>query len=124
MPIQANNDDVAELATTLSQLESLILGPACSENTCATTVACLLQISVHCIRLEKLAIRFNTTNIVDDFRDISKGHRFQELHSLPRCTLSCLDISQIPLKRPNGSCCHRVYTDVSVIATTILICEQ
>ena len=46
-----NNDHVTEFAMALTQLESLLLGYPCSENTCLTTVACLLPISVHCSRL-------------------------------------------------------------------------
>ena len=92
-----NNDDVTELVMALSQLESLLLGRPCSDNTCTTTVACLLPISVHCVKLQKLAIHFNTTNIVDDLRNISDGPRFQELYSRPRCRLTCLDVYGIPL---------------------------
>ena len=92
-----DDDDITKLAMALPRLRALILGSPCSENTCATTAACLLQISVHCIELEKLEIHFNTTNIVDDLKNISEDPRFQELRSLPRCTLWCLDVDQIPL---------------------------
>jgi len=92
-----NNDDVTKLVMTLSQLDSLLLGRPCSNNTCATTVACLLPISVHCVGLRTLAIHFNTTNIVDDLRNISDVPRFQELYSRPRCKLSCLDVYGMPL---------------------------
>ena len=44
-----------------------------------------------------MEIHFNTTNIVDDSKDISENLRFQELHSLPKCTLSRLDVYRIPL---------------------------
>ena len=92
-----NNDNVTELAMALTQLESLLLGHACFENTCLTTVACLLPISVHCNRLEKLEIHFNITNIVDNFKNILEDPRFQQLRSLPRCPLRRLDVYQIPL---------------------------
>jgi len=92
-----NNDDVAELAMALPQLESLLLGNPCCNNTCATTIACLLPISVHCIKLQSLKIHFNTTNIVDDFKNTSGDHRFQELRSLQRCTLPSLGVMRIPL---------------------------
>jgi len=91
-----DNNDVVALAMALSQLESLLLGHPCFENTCATTATCLLPISVYCIKLQKLEIHFNTTNIVDDLKNISRG-RFQELLPLPRCPLSCLEVSRIPL---------------------------
>ena len=92
-----NNDNVTELAMALTQLESLLLGSACSENTCLTTVACLLPISVHCNKLKKLEIHFNATNIVDDFKNILEDPRFQQLRSLPRCSLAYLDVRQMPL---------------------------
>jgi len=92
-----NDDNVTELAMALPQLESLLLGHPCSNNTCATTVACLLPISVHCIKLQSLQIHFNTTNIVDDIKNISGDPRFQDLHSLQRCSLPRLDVMKIPL---------------------------
>ena len=92
-----HDSSVTELATALPQLEFLVLGRPCPENTCATTIACLLSISVYCPKLEQLGIHFNTTNIVDDFKNISVDPRFQELRLLPRCPLSCLDVSEMPL---------------------------
>ena len=94
---ELDDDDVAKLAMVLSQLESLMLGYACFQNTCATTIGCLLPISVHCVRLQSLEVHFNTTNIVDDLKNVSEDPRFQELRPLPRCTLSRLDVSDIPL---------------------------
>jgi len=92
-----NNDNVTELTTVLTQLEFLLLGHPCSKNTCLTTIACLLPISVHCSKLKKLEIHFNTTNIVDDFRNILENPRFQQLRSLPRCLLLTLDVYRTPL---------------------------
>ena len=92
-----NNDNVTELAMALTQLESLILGGPCSKNTCLTTIACLLPISVHCSELEQLEIHFNTTNIADDFRNILEDPRFQQLRSLPRCPLTSLNVYRTPL---------------------------
>jgi len=54
-----NDDDVTKLVMLLPQLESLLLKRPCSDNTCATTVACLLPISVHCVKLRVLAVHFN-----------------------------------------------------------------
>ena len=93
-----NNDNITELAMALTQLEFLLLGHPCSKNTCLTTVACLLPISVNCRKLEKLAIHFNTTNIVDDFRNILGDPRFQHLRSLPKCPLMRLDVYDTPLR--------------------------
>ena len=92
-----NNNNITELTMALTQLESLLLGHPCPENTCLTTVACLLSISVRCNRLEKLKIHFNTTNIVDDFENILEDPQFRQLRSLPRCPLVRLDAGQIPL---------------------------
>ena len=92
-----NNDNVTELAMALPQLETLSLGRPCSGNTCATTVACLLPISVHCIKLQRLRIHFNTANIVDDIENVSKDPRFLELHSLPKCALLYLFVDRMPL---------------------------
>jgi len=98
-----NNDNVAELAMALRRLRSLLLGRACPDNTCATTVACLLPISVYCLDLRELEIHFNTTNIVEDFKNISEDPRLQELRSLPKSTLICLDVWKTPLLNESRS---------------------
>jgi len=92
-----NDDNVTKLAMALPQLGYLILGHPCFENTCATTVACLLSISVYCVKLDTLEIHFNTENIVDDLKNISEDPKFRELRSLPKCPLSFLDVSPTPL---------------------------
>ena len=92
-----NNDNVTELAMALTQLEFLFLGHPCPENTCLTTVACLVPISIHCNNLSTLGIHFNTTNIVDDFKNALEDSRFLKLLSLPRCSLKCLDVCKMPL---------------------------
>ena len=92
-----NNDDVAELAMALPRLEFLLLGYPCDKNTCATTVACLLPLSVRCARLQSLWIHFNTMNIVDDIKTISEDPRFQGLRSLQKCALSRLNVHKLPL---------------------------
>jgi len=92
-----NDDNITELAMALTQLEFLLLGRPCSENTCLTTVACLLPISVHCSKLKKLMIHFNATNIVDDLRNILEDPRFQQLRSLSKCLLKRLYVYRMPL---------------------------
>jgi hypothetical protein len=92
-----DNNQVTRLAMALPQLEFLLLGNACFENTCATTVACLLPISVHRIKLRRLGTHPNATNIIGDLKYILEDPRFQELRSLPRRPLSYLDVGQIPL---------------------------
>ena len=92
-----SNANITELTMVLPRLESLLLGHPCGENTCATTFACLVEISIHCVKLRRLEIYFNTTNIVEDLKKISADSRFQQLHSLPRCPLTRLDAYQTPL---------------------------
>ena len=92
-----NNGDAAQLAAALPQLESLFLGHPCSNDTCATTVACLLPISTYCVKLRNLEIHFNAINIIDDLRGISEDPRSEKLRSLPRRKLSCLYVYRIPL---------------------------
>jgi len=92
-----NNDNVAEIAMALPRIEYLLLGYPCAENTCATTVACLVPISAYCVKLLDLVIHFNTTNIVDDLKNTLEDPRFQALHSLPRCALTRLEVYEAPL---------------------------
>ena len=92
-----NDNDIAELTMALHQLEHFSLGEPCARNTCATTVACLLFFSVHCVRLRELTVHFNTTNIVNDFNRVLEGPRFRELRSLPRCPLMDFDAHSMPL---------------------------
>ena len=70
----------------LTQIESLLFGRGCFENTCSTTVACLLPISVYCVKLGDPEIHFNTTDIVDDVKNILEDPQLQQLRSLPRCS--------------------------------------
>lgn len=82
---------------TLLRLETLVPGGPCSENSCATTIAYLVPISVYGVKLRTLEIHSNTTSIVNDPKDISGNPRFQVLYSLPRCTLSRLGSSAMQL---------------------------
>ena len=94
---ELSNDDITELAMALNQLESLLLGYPCSNNTCSTTVACLLPISASCVKLERLEIHFSTTNVVDDFKNIREDPQFEKLRSAPRCPLTWLGVYRTPL---------------------------
>jgi len=94
---ELNNDNVAKFAMALPRLVFFRLGHLCSKNACATTIACLLQISAHCLELKSLAIHFNTRNIVEDFESISMDPWFEQLRSLPRCPLSRLEVWRMPL---------------------------
>jgi len=92
-----NDRDVVELAMALSQLQHLLLGHPCFENTCTTTIACLLQISVHCVKLGVLGVHFNTANIVNDAKNVLEDPWFQELLLLPRSALRCLVVHDMPI---------------------------
>ena len=94
---ELNNDNVAELAKALPHLSFLCLGHPCSKSTCATTIACLLPISCCCLELESLEIHFNTAKIVEDFKSVSTDPQFERLRSLPKCSLSRLELWQAPL---------------------------
>ena len=118
-----NNDKVTELATVLRQLKSLLLGYTCRGNTCATTVACLLPISVYCLKLEHLEIHFNTSNIVDDLENVSVHPRFQELRSLPRCKLACLDVWRTPLPLDEAGSFETVANGLVGIFPSLLFCQ-
>ena len=93
----ANDDDVTKLTAALPRLVALLLGHPCSHNTCATTVACLLPISVHCVELERLEIHLNTTDIAGDFRNVLEEPRFQKLRHFPRSPLLVLNVFNTPL---------------------------
>jgi len=67
------DDDVEEIAATLPRLESLQLGTPCDSNSCHTTVASLLSISIHCPGLTVLETHFNTLTIVDDMKRLLHG---------------------------------------------------
>jgi len=92
-----DNGDVTELAMALPQLENLLLGSPCPKNTCVTTAACLLPISVYCAQLDAVETHFSTTNILGDLKNTSVDPQFRELRSLPRCMLRRLYTHAMPL---------------------------
>ena len=96
------NNNVTTLAMALPWLENLSLRPPCPKNICLTTVTCLPSITTYCIKLQKLEIHINTTNIVDNLQRISSSWWLQELGLLPRCPLSCLVIDLTMLLDDNG----------------------
>lgn len=117
-----DDDNVTKLAIALSQLEDLHLGDPCFNNTCTTTVTCLLSISIHCVKLQTLGIHFNTTSIVDDLKSISKDPKFQELSLLPRCAASTLYVYQMPLAL-NGPDLEIVVNGMINIFPSLEYCE-
>ena len=67
------DDGVENLAATLCRLKSLRLGQICGSNSCNTTIASLLSISVHCLDLTFLETHFNTLTIVGDIQRLLDG---------------------------------------------------
>ena len=96
---ELNDTDVKTLAMALPQLKGLILGHPCQQNTCDTTITCLLFISIYCIKLEQLEVHFNTLNISEDREEMleSPGEEMEQLLSLPKCALKALDVHEMPL---------------------------
>ena len=67
---QLTDDDMENLAIALHHLESLRLGKSRIFDTCKTTVAALMPISVHCMDLTVLETHFNTLEIVRDLQRV------------------------------------------------------
>ena len=67
------DDDMENLTATLPQLKTLQLGNPCDLNSCDTTVASLLSISVHCLDLTSLQTHFSTRAIVSDMQRLLDG---------------------------------------------------
>jgi len=67
------DDDMKNLASTLSRLQSLELGRPCLRDSCKTTVASLVSISTHCLDLTVLEVHFNTKTIVSDMQRLLEG---------------------------------------------------
>ena len=89
------DDDMTDLAAALPHLESLRLGSPCYLNTCKTTVASLMSISVHCLDLLILEIHFNTETIVDDMQALLDGDVGR---NKAKCRLRSLLVGVMPLK--------------------------
>lgn len=92
------DDDMKNLASTLSRLKSLELGRPCLHDSCKTTVASLVSISIHCLDLTVLEVHFNAKTIVSDIQRLLGGgaglHEAKcKLQSL-YVGLSSLDISE------------------------------
>jgi hypothetical protein len=88
------DDNVESLAAALPHLETLQLGRPCLLDSCNTTVASLLSISVHCPDLTSLGIHFKTRTLVGDMRRLlGECTRRGE----PRCRLRELSVGNMPL---------------------------
>jgi len=60
------DDDVENLAVTLPSPTGVEFGKVCRLNSCRTTAASLLSISIHLLELTLLEIQFNTWTIAGD----------------------------------------------------------
>ena len=89
------DDNVEDLAAALPRLESLRLGHPCSRNTCKTTVASLMSISIHCLDLSILETHFNTQTIVDDMQSLLNGGVG---HNKAKCRLWRILVGYQPLE--------------------------
>jgi len=59
----ATDNDVENLAATLPRLKCLEFSQPCGSNSCNTTVASLMSVSIHCLGLKHLETHFNTLTI-------------------------------------------------------------
>ena len=96
------DDDIAEVAMTLPNLEEAMFGFACSANSCRTTVSSLLFLSTRCKGLTFPAIHFNTTNLRRDLESMAENPRLRDLYALPKCRLKQLSASFAPLEIEDG----------------------
>ena len=87
--------DIEDLAAALPHLKSLRLGEPCDLNTCKTTVASLMSISVHCPDLLLLETHFNVQTIVGDIQGLlDRGLG----HNKTQCRLQSILVGVIPLE--------------------------
>ena len=91
--------DVKILAIALPRLQSLQLGRVCIYNTCNTTIASLMSISIHCSDLAYLQIHFNTENIVGDIQHLLGESVGQDK---TKCKLQGLHVGELPLELDSG----------------------
>ena len=84
-----------DLAAALPRLEDLKLGYPCHFNSCATTIASLASISVHCPDLTVLQVHFNTRTIVSDMQRLLDGVAGR---GKAKCKLRNLSVGFLPLE--------------------------
>ena len=89
------DDNVKDLAAALPHLENLQLGYPCDLDTCKTTVASLMSMSINCPDLLDLAIHFNTETIVDDMKALLDGGIGR---NKAKCRLWNISVGAAPLK--------------------------
>ena len=88
------DDDMEDLAASVPHLKTLQLGLPCWLNSCNTTVASLMSISVHCLDLTVLQTHFNTRTIVSDMQRLVSGGigRDKVKCKLQRMMVRCLPL--------------------------------
>ena len=92
------DDNIHDLTFALRRLQFLYFQHLCSSNTCKSTVASLVSISVNCLDLGELQIHLNTKNIVSDMnRLIQEG----TLDKRPECNVVIKRLSVIPPPPPS-----------------------
>ena len=89
------DDDMRDLAAALPNLKSLRLGTPCCLNTCKTTVASLISLSVHCPDLLLLETHFNVQTIVGDMQGLLDGGA---RHYKTKCQLRSILVGDMPLE--------------------------
>lgn len=88
------DDDMENLATTLTRLKFLWLGAPCRYETCKNTVASLMSISVHCLDLESLETHFITRGIAGDMQRLLDEAAW---HGKPKCKVQELRTTELLL---------------------------
>ena len=83
------------LASALPRLSSLQLGMPCRGDSCNTTVASLMSVSVHCLDLEVLETHFSTQTIVGDIRRLLDEDTRRDK---TKCKLQELLVGSLPLE--------------------------
>jgi hypothetical protein len=92
------DDDRKNLATTLPRLKCLRLGFPCPSDTCRTTVASLMSISVHCLDLTVLETHFNIETMAGDMQRLLDERSGEDK---AKCKIWYLLVGKLPL--------HKVY---------------
>ena len=87
--------DMENLVTALPRLQSLLLGRPCYHNSCNTTLASLVSISVHCLDLVALETHFNTQTIVGDMKRLLDGGAGRDK---AKCKIESLSVWGLPLE--------------------------
>ena len=97
---ELDEEEVRTLVTALPRLKTLVLGHPCPMDLCHTTVACLVTISIHCVKLEVLEIHFNTSQMAAHLEEMSMEEEEEEEEEEEpgqTCNLKTLGVHEMPL---------------------------